>query len=185
MQDNQEYLETCQIEQTVWRSKRINSNNDELVVARGTDSGKPGYFMAWEVKEERPECISWNGKCCWYPRMFWADIDYENSVVVMDFPEFLCEEEPSQKSYYHKIGSTVIFHNDNYYLKLKPFDKDKFIPVVKTDRPDSFSAAVSYVQWFNENHKQISKHGKLLSQTKKAKKRRRNRLEAQIYKKLG
>ena len=58
MQDNNKYLETCQIKETVWRSKRTNIDNDELVVAKGTDNGIEGHFMAWEVKQDRTECIS-------------------------------------------------------------------------------------------------------------------------------
>jgi len=189
MQDNKEYLETCQIESTVWRSKRTNFTNDELVVAKGTENGIKGHFMAWECKENRPECISWNGTVSWYPRMFWAEVNHKNSIVIMDFPDFLTERVPSQKSYYHNIGRTVIEHEGNYYLKLKPFAEENenrvFVPAVATDKPDSKSAAISYVQWFNENHRQITKYGHLLSQTKKAKKRRRERLQQKIYKKIG
>ena len=107
----------------------------------------------------------------------------------MDFPEFLTEREPGQKSYNHDIGRSVIEHQGNYYLKLKPFlqegKKIIYVPAVVTEKPDSFSAAVSYVQWFNENHRQIQKYGQLLSQSKKAKKRRRERLSQEIYKKIG
>ena len=189
MQDSKEYLETCQIEETVWRSKRSNFTKDELVVARGTENGIRGHFMAWECKEDRPECISWNGTVSWYPRMFWAEVEHRNTVTVMDFPEFLTEREPGQKSYNHDIGRSVIEHQGNYYLKLKPFlqegKKIIYVPAVVTEKPDSFSAAVSYVQWFNENHRQIQKYGQLLSQSKKAKKRRRERLSQEIYKKIG
>ena len=49
------YKTACKIEESVWRSSRLNADGDELVVARGTYSDKPGYFMAWEAKDERPE----------------------------------------------------------------------------------------------------------------------------------
>ena len=189
MQDSNKYLETCQIKETVWRSKRTNIDNDELVVAKGTENGIKGHFMAWEVKQDRTECISWNGTVSWYPRMFWAEVEHKNTIAIMDFPEFLTEREPGQKFYNHDIGKTVIEDQGNYYLKLKPFLKEGkktiYVPAVATQKPNSLSAAISYVQWFNENHRQITKYGSLLSQTKKAKKRRKERLAQQIYKKIG
>ena len=111
------------------------------------------------------------------------------TLNVCHVPEFLTEREPGQKFYNHDVGKTVIENQGNYYLKLKPFlkegNKTVYVPAVATQKPNSLSAAISYVQWFNENHRQITKYGSLLSQTKKAKKRRRERLEQQIYKKIG
>lgn len=180
MQDKQ-YLTDCHIEITVWRSKRLNQLNDELVVARGTDKGISGHFMAWEIKENRPgESISWNGTVSWYPRMFWAEQDIKNSIQIIGHHEFLTERVPAQKTHNHIIGKTVIEHNGDYYVKLRPFteqqDKITYIPILETDMPNSYSAAVKYVQWFNENNRQIVKYGKLCSQSKKAKKRRSRRL---------
>jgi len=98
MQDKQ-YLTDCHIETTVWRSKRLNQLNDELVVARGTDKGISGHFMAWEIKENRPgESISWNGTVSWYPRMFWAEQDIKDSIQVIGQHEFLTHRVPAQKN---------------------------------------------------------------------------------------
>lgn len=179
MQDK-EYLTDCHIETTVWRSKRLNQLNDELVVARGTDKGISGHFMAWEIKEKRSESISWNGTVSWYPRMFWADQHIKKSIQILGQHEFLTQRVPAQKTHNHIIGKTVIEHNGEYYVKLRPYSENNdnvvYVPILETDQPDSYSAAVNYVQWFNENHRQIVKYGKLCSQSKKAKKRRAQRL---------
>ena len=99
------HLEDCKVKKTLWKSGRLNEAGDELVVAFGTQLNKPGYFMAWEVKKERPECVSWNGKVNWYPRMFWEDLpNHKAKVMVLDFPEIFQETSPAQKTYYHALN---------------------------------------------------------------------------------
>ena len=186
------YKTACKIEETVWRSSRFNPQGDELVVARGTYSDKPGYFMAWEAKEERPETISWNETYSWFPRMFWEIIDYKNNVLVIDEPEFLEQRTPSQKSYWHQVGKSggnIIEKDGELYVRLAPFTTNKdnklvYKANVRSDNSDAFSRAVTYVQWFNENHRQLTKYGKLLNTNKKARQRRKRRLEKTLRQRL-
>ena len=83
------YKTACKIEVTVWRSSRFNDTNDELVVARGTYSHKPGYFMAWESKEERAVldgawecvlCFSCSTSC---PSYWWNGDQYLGPAVLL------------------------------------------------------------------------------------------------------
>ncbi len=186
------YKTACKIEESVWRSSRLNTDGDELVVARGTYSDKPGYFMAWEVKEERAETISWNGKNSWFPRMFWETLDHTNNVLIIDEPEYLEQRAPAQKSYWHKtnkVGGNVIEYEGELYVKLTPFTTNNdgkllYKPNIRSDNLDAFSRAVTYVQWFNENHRQLTKFGKLLQGNKKARQRRRKRLQKTLRQRL-
>jgi hypothetical protein len=186
------YKTACNIEETVWRSSRFNTTGDELVVARGTYSDKSGYFMAWEATEDRPETICWNEKNSWFPRMFWENVTHQNSILVLNEPEFLEQRAPGQKSYWHRVnkdGGVVIEHNGELYMKLTPFTTNKdniqlYRPNIKSDNLDAFSRAVSYVQWFNENHRQLTKFGKLLNNNKKARQRRKKRLEKALRQRL-
>ena len=187
------YKTACKIEETVWRSSRFNDTKDELVVARGTYSDKSGYFMAWESKEERAETISWNGKNSWYPRMFWENINGHNNILILDDPEFLEQRSPGQKSYWHQInksGGNVIEQDGELYVRLAPFTENKdgiltYKANVRSDSLDAFSRAVTYVQWFNENNRQLTKYGKLLNSNKKARQRRKKRLEKTLRHRLG
>ena len=187
------YKTACKIQETVWRSSRFNDTKDELVVARGTYSDKPGYFMAWESKEERAETICWNGKVSWYPRMFWENIDGKNNILILDDPEFLEQRTPGQKSYWHSInktGGNVIEQDGQLYVKLSPFTDNldgvlTYKANIKSDNLDAFSRAVTYVQWFNENNRQLTKYGKLLNSNKKARQRRKKRLEQKLRVRLG
>lgn len=186
------YKTACKIEESVWRSSRLNADGDELVVARGTYSDKPGYFMAWEAKEERAETISWNGKNSWFPRMFWETVENTKDILIIDEPEYLEQRTPSQKSYWHrvnKVGGNVIEYEGELYVKLTPFTNNKdgkllHKPNIRSENPDAFSRAVAYVQWFNENHRQLTKFGKLLKGNKKARQRRRKRLEKTLRQRL-
>ena len=45
---------------------------------------------------------------------------------------------------------------------------------------DAMSRAIEYVQWFNENHRQLKNYDRLLSTSKKAKKRRKLRLRKRL-----
>ena len=186
------HLEDCKIEKSLWRSGRFNDDGDELVVAFGTQLDKPGYFMAWEVKQKRPECVSWNGKVNWYPRMFWEDLpNHTSKVMVLDFPEIFQEMSPAQKTYYHTLNDTVIEHDGEYYIKLEKHhvdpisEKPIYVPALKTIDKDAYSLAVSYVQWFNENHRQLITHDRLLSSAKKARRRRKARMERKLHNKFG
>jgi len=186
------YKTACKIEETVWRSSRFNDDKDELVVARGTYSDKPGYFMAWESSEERAETISWNGKNSWYPRMFWENQESKNNILILDDPEFLEQRTPGQKSYWHQVnksGGNVIEKDGELYVRLAPFTENKdgvltYRANVKSDNSDAFSRAVSYIQWFNENNRQLTKYGKLLNSNKKARQRRKKRLEKTLRQRL-
>jgi hypothetical protein len=186
------YKTACKISETVWRSARFNLQGDELVVARGTYSDKSGYFMAWEAKEDRPETISWNKKYSWFPRMFWEITEHQNNVLILDDPEFLEQRKPGQKSYWHRInksGGNVIKHDGELYVRLAPFTTNRdnelvYKANVKSNNSDAFSRAVSYIQWFNENHRQLTKFGKLLNSNKKARQRRKKRLEKTLRQRL-
>ena len=78
------YKKNCEVIETVWRSSRLNEGGDELVVAKGIQDGKTGYFMAWEVKEnssaeEREE--NWMLVCKLY---YWVlkFLSHRNSPLV-------------------------------------------------------------------------------------------------------
>jgi hypothetical protein len=177
------YKQLAKISETVWRSARLNDSRDELVVASGSWDNKQGYFMAWEVIGKRPECISYNNKLSWYPRMFWEQKDINNSILVEHENEIVKELIPGTKYYWQKKSNILFNKKDGqYYIPLvqyKPTDDGLIVhkPYLQTDVPDALTSAINYVQWFNENHRQMTKYGKLLSTAKKAKKRRKKRLE--------
>ena len=178
------YKKNCAITETVWRSSRINDDGDELVVARGTQEGKPGYFMAWEVKEDRRECISWNGKFSWYPRMFWEFIKPNNKILLEGEVETIEQRVPATKRSWHD-SETIIEHEGQHYIRVIPFTENKdgvvvHKPQVNHKDLDAMSRAIEYVQWFNENHRQLKNYDRLLSTSKKAKKRRRLRLRKRL-----
>ena len=73
-------------------------------------------------------------------------------------------------------------------LTALPLDTTKFQPMVAGQdqaTKDAYSLAVSYVQWFNENHRQLITHDRLLSSAKKARRRRRARMERKLHNKFG
>lgn len=179
------YKTECSIIETVWRSSRLNDGGDELVVASGVQSGKKGYFMAWEVAEDRAECISWNGKVSWYPRMFWEYVEPNNSLLVEAENEILKQLVPGTKRFWINKNDLLKESDEVFYVKLVPSttnENSKIIykPNVQEGSLDTLSKAIEYVQWFNENHRQLLKYDKLLSKSKKARKRRAKRLNKRL-----
>jgi len=179
------YKTECSIIVTVWRSSRLNDDGDELVVASGVQSGKKGYFMAWEVAEDRSECISWNGKVSWYPRMFWEYVESENSLLVESENEILTQLVPGTKRFWIDKKDLLKESEDVFYIKLVPSTTNEnnqviYKPNVQEGSLDTLSRAIEYVQWFNENHRQLLKYDKLLSKSKKARKRRAKRLNKRL-----
>ena len=178
------YKKNCEIFETVWRSSRTNEDKDELVVARGKQEGKEGYFMAWEVNEDRNECISWNGKSSWYPRMFWEFVKPAGRILVEGELDVTDQRVPAVKRSWH--DSETIFVKDGIsYLRLIPYQISKdgeqvYKPQVNQNNLDAMSRAIEYVQWFNENHRQLKNYDKLLSTSKKARKRRKLRLRKRL-----
>ena len=178
---SKDYKTLSEIKETVRRSTRRNSSNDELVVASGFWDNKPGFYMAWEVSDNRAECVSWNGKVSYYPRMFWEEKEYENCILVEDENELLRQKVPGQKSYWQK-KNYLLEHDGIFYVPLVEHTKSKngtqvYKPRLEKDIPDALTNAIKYVQWFNENHRQLTTFGKLLSKSKKARTRRKKRLE--------
>jgi len=163
------------ITRTVWRSGRVNNFGDELVVAEGLVNSNPSFIMAWEVTKNRPECVSWDGKIAYFPRMFWEDIVPKNYIKVYNHAEekyYLIKED----KHYQVIDGDV-------YIKYKEEEKTKiyqplFINVLNV--PSALTKAIAYVQWFNENQRQLDTHDRLLSLSKQARKRRRKRAEYKI-----
>ena len=158
------------IEKTVWRSGRKNNFGDELVVAEGKVNDKFSYVMAWEVQSKRPECVSWNGTVSWFPRMFWVDDIPPNHIKVCNWPsgkEYYIKKE---KNYIEMNGEVYIKFNEdeNSHLHHPSFGNAIYNPSAKTK-------AIEYVEWFNENQRQLDTYGRLLSTSKQAKKRRRAR----------
>jgi hypothetical protein len=179
------YKTECSIIETVWRSSRLNDDGDELVIASGVQSGKKGYFMAWEVAEDRSECISWNGKVSWYPRMFWEYVEPANSILVESENEILTQLVPATKRFWINKKDLLKESDEVLYIKLIPSTKNEngktvYKPNVDSGNPDTLSRAIEYVQWFNENHRQLLKYDKLLSKSKKARKRRAKRLNKRL-----
>lgn len=179
------YKTECSIIETVWRSSRLNDGGDELVVASGVQSGKKGYFMAWEVTEDRPECISWNGKVSWYPRMFWEYIEPDNSLLIEAENEILTQLVPGTKRFWINKNNLLKESDEVFYVKLVPSTTNEngqiiYKPNVQEGSLDTLSKAIEYVQWFNENHRQLLKYDKLLSKSKKARKRRAKRLNKRL-----
>tara|TARA_Y100001970_G_C14200605_1_gene840870 strand:- start:149 stop:679 length:531 start_codon:yes stop_codon:yes gene_type:complete len=167
--------EKYDITETVWRSGRKNNFGDELVVCNGIVNSKPSYIMAWEVQQNRPECVCWNGEVAYFPRMFWVDEVPPGYIKIYnhtDGNEYLIKEE----KHYQLIDNEI-------YIKYFPEENTKvyqpgFINV--TNVQSAKTKAIEYVLWFNENQRQLDTYNRLLSTSKQAKKRRRNRTKKQI-----
>ena len=155
---------------TVWRSGRKNNFDDELVVAQGNVNLKPAFIMAWEVNKDRPECVCWNGKIAYFPRMVWLDVIPPKHIKIYNHKEdneYLIEEEKHYKIY---DGDVYIKYNEEEGTRVH---QPQFI-----NAKQSLSAkakAIAYVLWFNENQRQLDTYNRLLSTSKQARKRRRNR----------
>ena len=72
-----------------------------------------------------------------------------------------------------------------FYIRVVPSSTNEegkivYRPNIKNDNLDALGRAIQYVQWFNENHRQLLKYDKLLSKSKKARKRRSKRLEKRL-----
>jgi hypothetical protein len=167
--------EKYNIVQTVWRSGRKNGFGDELVVAEGTVNDEPCYVMAWEVAQDRPECVSWNGKVSWFPRMYWLDIIPNNHIKVFNYlegKEYLIKKDKHFSVIDGEIN--VKFKQDeNSQIYHPSFSNVLYNSSAKTK-------AIEYVLWFNENQRQIDTHDRLLSTSKQARKRRRLRAQKRI-----
>ena len=159
------------VKKTVWRSGRKNPYGDELVVAEGTVNNKQAFIMAWEVKAERPETVSWNGKVSYFPRMHWIDeipADHIKVYNYLDNDEYHIKNDKHYKVIDGDVYIKFTVDEDNQ-LHHPTFTNVKYNPSAKTK-------AINYVKWFNENQKQLDEHGRLLSTSKQARKRRRRRL---------
>jgi len=168
------------IEKTVWRSGRTNSFGDELVVAKGTTHDKPCYIMAWEVKSDRPETISWNGSVSYFPRMHWIDEIPANHVKVYNYAE--------DKEYHIKKDKHYMIQDGEVYIKYNKDQQDNLHHPIFTNvtyNPAAKTKAINYVQWFNENQRQLDTYDRLLSTTKQARKRRRKRAKKTLEKQIN
>ena len=167
------------ITQTVWRSGRVNNYGDELVVAEGVVNSEPAFVMAWEVTQNRSECVSWNGKLAYFPRMFWKDVIPKNYIKVYNYSE--------KKYYLIKEGTNYQVIKGEVYIKYNEEENTRvhqpqFISVTNT--PSALTKAIKYVEWFNENQRQLDMHSRLLSESKQARKRRRKRNQSTINTKV-
>jgi len=159
----------------VWRSGRKNGFGDELVVAQGKIDDEPCYVMAWEVSQDRPECVSWNGQVSWFPRMHWIDRIPPNHIKIYNYHE--------EKDYLIKKDKHYSVIDGEVYVRFQQDENDATYHPSFTNITYNSSAktkAIDYVLWFNENQKQLDTHGRLLSTTKQARKRRRERAKKQI-----
>lgn len=168
------------IEKTVWRSGRKNDFNDELVVVKGTTHDKPCYIMAWEVKADRPETICWNGKVSYFPRMHWIDEVPPGHIKIYNYTE--------EKEYHLKKNKHYTIQDGEVYIKYNKDERDNlyhpsFANV--TYNPSAKTKAIQYVQWFNENQKQLDTYGRLLSTSKQARKRRKRRAKISLEKQIN
>ena len=168
------------ITETVWRSGRKNNFEDELVVAEGTVNSQPAYIMAWEVKQNRPECVCWNGEVAYFPRMFWEDVVPPGYIKVYnhaDEKEYMIKKDKQ----YHVIDEQV-------YVRYFPEENTKVHQpqfINATDIPSAKTKAIEYVLWFNENQRQLDSYNRLLSTSKQAKKRRRRRARISAEKQIN
>lgn len=168
------------ITETVWRSGRKNNFEDELVVAEGTVNSQPAYIMAWEVKQNRPECVCWNGEVAYFPRMFWEDVVPPGYIKVYnhaDEKEYMIKKDKQ----YHVIDEQV-------YVRYFPEENTKVHQpqfINATDTPSAKTKAIEYVLWFNENQRQLDSYNRLLSTSKQAKKRRRRRARISAEKQIN
>tara|TARA_B100000941_G_C28347162_1_gene469887 strand:+ start:33 stop:563 length:531 start_codon:yes stop_codon:yes gene_type:complete len=162
--------ENYTIKKTVWRSGRKNNFGDELVVAEGEVNDQYAFIMAWEVTQDRPECVSWNGKVSWFPRMYWADVIPPNHIKVTNWP--------SGKEYYIKKEKHFTEIDGEVYIKFNEDENNKLYHPSFADityNPSAKTKAINYVEWFNENQRQLDTYNRLLSTSKQARKRRRKR----------
>ena len=162
--------EDYDIEKTVWRSGRKNAYGDELVVAKATVNDKPCYLMAWEIPEDRTETICWNGSVSWFPRMHWEDVVPRNCIKILntdDGHEYIIKKD----KHYQVIDNQIYIRLDKENDTLRYYPS--YLNIIYN--PSAKTKAIKYVQWFNENQRQLDTHGKLLSTSKQARKRRRRR----------
>lgn len=167
--------EEYKIEKTVWRSGRKNDFGDELVVTEGYVNNQFAYIMAWEVKTERPETVSWNGEVSWFPRMYWVDNIPPGHIKVHNYSmgkDYLIKED----RHYKVIDGRV------YIEFVRDTDNNLYHPTYTnvTYNSSAKTRAIEYVLWFNENQRQLDTYNRLLSTSKQAKKRRRKRANKQI-----
>tara|TARA_Y100001937_G_scaffold74791_1_gene101733 strand:+ start:2502 stop:3044 length:543 start_codon:yes stop_codon:yes gene_type:complete len=172
--------ETYNIGRTVWRSGRTNDFGDELIVVAGTVDDKKAYIMAWEVKQNRPECVCWNGECAYFPRMFWIDEVPPGYIKIYNHAE--------DKEYLIKEDKHFKVIDDKVYVQYFPEEKTKtyqpsFINVLNV--PSAKTKAIEYVIWFNENQRQLDTYQRLLSTSKQARKRRRKRASISAEKQIN
>ncbi len=169
-----------EIIRTVWRSGRKNDFGDELVVTQGNVNLKLAYIMAWEVNENRPECVCWNGTVAYFPRMFWLDSIPKNFIKVYNHSE--------EKHYLIEKDKHYTINEDGIYVKYNKEEgtdvyQPQFINVTKN--PSALTQAIEYVLWFNENQRQLDTYNRLLSTSKQARKRRRNRASKTVEKQIN
>ncbi len=160
------------IKETVWRSGRKNPYGDELVVAFGLVENKPAFIMAWEVKADRPETVSWNGKVSYFPRMHWIDEIPTDHIKVCNYA--------NGKEYHLKKEKHFIEIDGSVYIKYNQDENNNLHHPSYTNityNPSSKTKAINYVEWFNENQRQLDTYNRLLSTSKQAKKRRRKRAQ--------
>ena len=163
------------IQKTVWRSGRKNPYGDELVVAEGTVNNERAFIMAWEVKADRHETVSWNGKVSYFPRMHWLDEIPADHIKIYNYQD--------NKEYHIKNDKHYKVIDGDVYVK---FNKDEnnnlhhpsFLSI--TYNTSAKTKAINYVLWFNENQKQLDTYNRLLSTSKQARKRRRERAQKRI-----
>ena len=168
------------IQKTVWRSGRKNPYGDELVVAEGTVNTERAFIMAWEVKADRPETVSWNGKVSYFPRMHWLDqipVDHIKIYNYLDNNEYHIKKD----KHYKVIDGDVYVKftvDENNNLHHPTFTNVTYNPSAKTK-------AINYVLWFNENARQLDTYNRLLSTSKQARKRRRRREKISLEKQIN
>lgn len=168
------------IAETIWRSGRKNDFGDELVVAEGSVNSKKSFIMAWEVNQNRPECVCWNGEVAYFPRMFWVDEIPPGYIKVYNYSE--------QKEYLIKQNTQYHIIDEQVYVKYFPEEETKtYTPqyINAIDIPSAKTKAINYVMWFNENQRQLDTYNRLLSTSKQAKKRRRSRARASYNKQIN
>lgn len=172
--------ENYAIEKTVWRSGRKNPYGDELVVAEGTVDNQPCYVMAWEVRVDRPETVSWNGTVSYFPRMHWLDEIPAGHIKIYNYTE--------DKEYFIKKDKHYQVIDGEVFIK---YNKDQqnnlYHPAFAniTYNPSAKTKAINYVLWFNENAKQLDMYNRLLSTSKQARKRRRRRARNSLEKQIN
>mgnify|MGYP005691083633 FL=1 len=116
--------------------------------------------------------------------MFWEFIKPTGRILVEGELDVTGQRVPAVKRSWH--DSETIFVKDGIsYLRLIPYQISKdgeqvYKPQVNQNNLDAMSRAIEYVQWFNENHRQLKNYDKLLSTSKKARKRRKLRLRKRL-----